>query len=216
MHVDDDLPIRSTALSFDVLETIHDRGGATLPEVVDAFDMPESTVHDHLATLTRMGYLVREGGQYRPSLRFLTIGGQVRSQYQLFRVAETQLRELAQETGEHANLMVEEHGKGVFLYKVKGSKSVQLDTYEGMEVSLHTTAMGKAILAELPADERAAIFDRHGLPAVTENTITDRDELLGNLTVSANGATRPITRSDCPGSAVSLLRSRPTRGSSGR
>jgi len=181
MNTSDDPSIRSLGFSFDLFETIHDRGEATASEVVDEFDEPESTVHDHLTTLTRMGYLVDEDGRYRPSLRFLTVGGHVRSRFGLFQVAESEVRELARETGEHANLMVEENGKGVFLYKVKGAESVNLDTYERMEVYLHTTAMGKAILAELPAEERDAIVDRHGLPAVTENTITDRDELLAEL-----------------------------------
>ncbi|MEF8852370.1 MAG: IclR family transcriptional regulator [Haloarculaceae archaeon] len=181
MHADDDPPIKSTAFSFDLLEAVHDRGEVTLPAIVDEFDMPKSTVHDHLTTLTRMGYLVNEDGTYRLSLRFLNFGGRVRSRFQFFQVAESKVRELAKETGEHANLMVEENGKGVFLYKVKGSESVNLDTYEGMEVSLHTTAMGKAILAELPAEKRDAILDRHGLPAVTDNTITDRAELMEDL-----------------------------------
>ena len=39
--------------------------------------------------------------------------------------------------------MVEENGLGILLYKVKGSQSINPDTYEGMEVALHTTAMGK-------------------------------------------------------------------------
>jgi DNA-binding IclR family transcriptional regulator len=181
MHADSDLPIQSTAFSFDLLEAVHDLGEATLPEIVDEFDRPKSTVHDHLNTLTRLGYLVNEDGRYRLSLRFLNLGGQVRSRSPVFEVAESEVRELAQETGEHANLMVEENGKGVFLYKVKGDESVTLDTYEGMEVFLHTTAMGKAILADLSPERRDAIIDEHGLPAVTENTVTDRTALLEEL-----------------------------------
>ena len=181
MRAESDPPIQSTAVSLEILEAVHELGEATLPEVVDEFDRPKSTVHDHLATLTRMGYLVNEDGTYRLSLRFLNFGGRVRSRNQLFQVAESKVRELAKETGEHANLMVEENGKGVFLYKVKGAESVTLDTYEGMEVYLHTTAMGKAILAEMPAEERDAIIDRYGLPAVTDNTISDYGELLEEI-----------------------------------
>jgi DNA-binding IclR family transcriptional regulator len=46
-----------------------------------------------------------------------------------------------------------------------------------MRVPLQTTALGKTILANRPADEVDEIIERHGLPAVTERTITDRDEL---------------------------------------
>lgn len=181
MHADDDPPIRSTAFSFDILEMVAEHGEATLSEVVTEFDKPKSTVHDHLMTLVDMRYLVQDGTRFRPSLRFLSYGGQARSRFELFQVAEEEVRELASETGEHANLLVEENGKGVYLFKSKGSNSVSLDTYEGMEVYLHTTALGKAILAELPREERDAIIDKYGLPAATENTVTNRAELEEEL-----------------------------------
>ncbi|WP_245724245.1 IclR family transcriptional regulator C-terminal domain-containing protein [Natronorubrum texcoconense] len=37
------------------------------------------------------------------------------------------------------------------------------------------------ILAHLPDEEIAAALDCHGLPAQTENTITDEDELFADL-----------------------------------
>jgi IclR family acetate operon transcriptional repressor len=181
MHAEEDPPIKSTATSLDIVETVHDLDGATLPEIADRFQKPESTVHDHLKTLTDAGYLVRDGRIFRVGIKFLSMGGHARSRKKLFQVAESELRELATETGEHANLMTEEGGRGIFLYKHKGIQSVQLDTYEGMVVDLHTTAMGKAILAEYPEATRDAIIAEHGLEPVTENTITDRDELEAGL-----------------------------------
>ncbi|WP_436906766.1 IclR family transcriptional regulator [Halosimplex marinum] len=182
MHAERDPPIKSTATSLDIVEAVHAMGGATLSEVVEQFEKPRSTVHDHLKTLTDAGYLVKDGREFRVSVRFLNLGGRARAQSELFQVAEAEVRELAGDTGEHANLMVEENGRGVFLYKVKGSQSVHLDTYEGMEVDLHTTAMGKAILSELPREKRDAIVDEHGLEPVTAETITDREELETELT----------------------------------
>jgi len=181
MHAERDPPIKSTATSLDVIEAVHGMGGATLSEVVEQFEKPQSTVHDHLKTLTEAGYLVKDGREFRVSVRFLNLGGRARARSQLFQVAEAEVRELASDTGEHANLMVEENGRGIFLYKVKGSQSVYLDTYEGMEVDLHTTAMGKAILAELSPEKRDAIVDEHGLEPVTAETITDRDTLEAQL-----------------------------------
>jgi DNA-binding IclR family transcriptional regulator len=181
MHVDRDPPINSTAMSLDVVETVHELGGATLSELVEQFDKPRSTVHDHLKTLTEAGYLVRDGRTYRVSVRFLNLGGRARAETDLFQVAESELKQLADDTGEHANLMVEENGRGVFLYKVKGSQSVNLDTYEGKEVALHTTAMGKTILAEMDERRRTEIVAEHGLNPVTPQTITDEVALEEEL-----------------------------------
>jgi len=52
MHTEQNPPIKSTALSLDVIETVHALDGATLSEVLDQFEKPRSTVHDHLKTLT--------------------------------------------------------------------------------------------------------------------------------------------------------------------
>ena len=176
-----DFTIKSTALSFDIIQYVQEANGATLSEIVDEYQKPKSTLHGHLSTLEELGYLTREGQTYHVSIRFLNLGGKARSRSDLYSVAEDEVRNLAFETGEHANLMVEYNGLGIFLIKQKGPDSVRLDTYEGMEVHLHTTAMGKAILAEMSDGKREQIIDEHGLPAVTENTITDRAELESEL-----------------------------------
>lgn len=80
-----------------------------------------------------------------------------------------------------ANLLVEEHGRGVFLYRAKGADAVHMDTHAGKRVPLHTTGFGKSILAHLPAKRVETILDRHGLPSVTSGTITDRAALYEEL-----------------------------------
>jgi len=176
-----DPPIASTAFSFELVERIQELNGATLPELVDRFNKPKSTAHDHLRMLVELGYLVNEGRTYRVSARFLNLGGQARTRSELFRVVEDGVQQLALDTGEHANLMVEHNGLGIFLVKEKGLDSVRLDAYEGMEVYLHTTALGKAILTEMDERGRNRIIETHELPKATDHTITDRGELLDQL-----------------------------------
>lgn len=182
MHADKNPPIKSTAFSFDIIEYIHACGSVTLPEVTKEFNKPKSTIHDHMATLTELGYLVKEGRSFRVSIKFLNLGGRARARSPFFQVAKGEVRQLAADTGEHANMMVEENGLGIFLYKERGPRSVNLDTYEGMEVYLHTTAMGKTILAEMSEDKREEIIDTYGLPEVTPNTITSYDTLMEEIT----------------------------------
>ena len=64
---------------------------------------------------------------------------------------------------------------------LKELDAVTPDTHTGKRRSLHNTALGKAILAHLPDDRVSEILDRHGLPAATPNTITDRDRLHETL-----------------------------------
>jgi len=46
---------------------------------------------------------------------------------------------------------------------------------------LHQTASGKAILSQLPDERVTEILNRHGLPAATDATVTDRAELRTEL-----------------------------------
>jgi DNA-binding IclR family transcriptional regulator len=66
-----------------------------------------------------------------------------------YQVAESTVKSLTSETGEPANLLVEEQGMGVYLVWSKGEAAGDLDTYVGLRTHLHTTALGKAILAYL-------------------------------------------------------------------
>ncbi len=177
----DDVPIKAAKISMDIVETVRDLDGAGVSEVANELDRPTSTVHDHLRTLEQEQYLVKQGEKYHVSTRFLQLGDQARSRRKVFEIARPEINELAEKTGEHANLMIEEHGLGVFLYRARGSDAVQLDTHAGMRVPLQTTALGKAIMAHRPREEVEAILDRHGLPEVTENTVTDRDTLFEQL-----------------------------------
>nr|WP_281370067.1 IclR family transcriptional regulator C-terminal domain-containing protein [Naumannella cuiyingiana] len=54
-------------------------------------------------------------------------------------------------------------------------------TEVGRRVSLHSTGVGKALLAQLDRDEAARLVARTGLAAATDRTIVTADELLDHL-----------------------------------
>jgi DNA-binding IclR family transcriptional regulator len=69
----------------------------------------------------------------------------------------------------------------VFIARERGESAVSLDSYTGQSGHLHTTALGKTVLAYLPRDRVEAIIDRQGLLAMTDQTITDREALFDGL-----------------------------------
>lgn len=175
------LPIGSTKRTFDVVETVQQLGTARVSEVADERDLPESTAHAYLRSLVELGYLVRDDQKYRLSLKFLHVGGSARRDRSIFDVGRPTVDRLADETGERANLMVEENGEGIYVYKAMGESGVKLDTFPGTILPLHTTALGKAILAHLPDERIAELVDDRPLEKVTENTITSPDQLRSEL-----------------------------------
>lgn len=173
--------IRTVDRTFDIVETLTQLDGAGVSELARRVELPKSTVYNHLRTLERAEYVVRRGDEYRVGLKFLQLGERARSQHDLYQVARTEVDRLAEKTGEISGLMVEEHGYGVFVYRGRGAEAAHIDTLVGDRVPLHCTALGKAILAYLLDSRREAIVDRHGLPAITERTITDRESLAAEL-----------------------------------
>ncbi|WP_435158255.1 IclR family transcriptional regulator [Haladaptatus sp. DFWS20] len=174
-------PVKTAHTVFNVIEAILELEGARFTELVDHLGMAQSTLHDHLKTLESMGMLVRDGNEYRVGIRFLEYGEQTRQQRQLYEVGRPQVKELAEETGEHASLMIEENGDGVLLCIEKGDVAVNLGAYAGIRVPLTSNAPGKAILAHLNEERIDEIIVEHGLPQLTSKSITDRSELDNEL-----------------------------------
>lgn len=172
------LPVESLRTSVRVLEALRAQNGATVTEVAAHLDVAKSTVHDHLTTLHALEFVAKRGAEYRVGMRILELGDAERQDTTLYRLARPELRKLAATTGDHANLMVEEHGFGVYLDVVEGDDAAQLDTHAGFRTHLHTTAMGNAILAHLPDERVHAIVDERGLPAHTDHTVTEQEELF--------------------------------------
>lgn len=174
-------PIQAAQITVAVLRGLKELNGAGVTELADHLGMSKSRVHNYLATLQQEEYVVKEGTTYDVGLRLVGLGTYARHQQEIYEVAKPELQSLAEETGELVNLLVEEYGKGIYLVREQGENAVEVDSYTGHRVHLHNTALGKAILAELPGERVENVIDEHDLPATTGNTITDREQLLERL-----------------------------------
>lgn len=179
-----DVPIRSVQTTTRIIEALCELDGAGVSEIAADLDLPTSTVFDHLRTLEQNEFVTSDDDGYHVSTRFLDIGGHARKRDHLYQIAEPEIQKIARQTGEHANLVIEEFGRAVFYAKAEGEDAFQLDTHVGRTVHLSTTSAGKAILAELPDREIDSIIDEHGLPRVTDHTITDREQLFEEIEVT--------------------------------
>ncbi|UPM45230.1 IclR family transcriptional regulator (plasmid) [Halocatena salina] len=174
--------VKTATTTLRVVEVLHEQNGSTVTEISKELGLSKSTVYKHLKTLEAERYVVKEDDDtYYVGLPFLSLGVQARRRRRLYETAKPQIQELAQASNEMANLLVEEHGRGIFLYRSDSNQAVNLDTHAGRDVYLHTTAMGKAILAYLPEERVIEIIDQHGLARMTEHTITEESELFEEL-----------------------------------
>ena len=173
--------LQTTETTFEIIELLLERDGERLTEVAAALGLANSTVYNHLVTLEERGFVVRDGGEYRVGLEFLRIGGQARDQNNINKLSHSAVEKLAEQTGEQAHFIVEENGRGYHVYLSPGEQAVSVDTRAGKRIYLHANASGKAILAHLDDERVDAILDRWGMPQITDDTITDREELKERL-----------------------------------
>ncbi|MFW5905638.1 MAG: IclR family transcriptional regulator [Halorhabdus sp.] len=171
---------KTTETSLQVVESLRGTDGMTIDELSEHLGLAPSTAHRHLATLKKHGYVVRDNDVYALGLRFLTIGGQIQRRVTAYPMIKEKVDSLAAETGERAQFMVEENGQRVYLYTEVGQSAVQTGAHVGKRGSIHTSAAGKAILAEYDRDRVEDIIDAHGLDDGHDG-ITTRDDLFEEL-----------------------------------
>ena len=174
-------PVKSIVTTFDIVQALRRLDGAGVTELANELDLPKSSVYNYLSTLEQEEYVVKRDGKYHLGLRFLDLGRYVRERDDLYETARPELESIAEETGELVNLLVEEHGQGVYVCRVRGDQAVNVAASTGHRVSLHNTGLGKAILAYLPEERVDEILDEHGMDAATPHSITDREELKAEL-----------------------------------
>lgn len=173
--------VKSVGTLFEILEHIHNNGPTGVTELSRELGLSKGGIHRYLRTLVEQGYALNDGGTYDLGLRFLTLGGHVRQSFPHSELIGEKVAELAAETGQRGQFLAEEHGYGVYLYRERGTQAANFEAVTGKIVHLHTTAAGKAILAHLPEDDVQEIIETHGLPAETENSITEPAELFAAL-----------------------------------
>lgn len=173
--------VSTTETSLDVVDVLRERGSATVEELEAELGLTNSTVHRHLTTLQDRGYVLRNGGSYRLGFKMLTIGGQLRRDVTAYPMIKEKVDHLAEQTDERAQFIVREGNERIYLYTETGDNPVQTGAYTGRRGPIHSSAAGKAIVANLPESERDRLLDSLDLRKTGPNTITDPDELREDL-----------------------------------
>jgi DNA-binding IclR family transcriptional regulator len=173
--------VQTTARVFNIITVLQSMNGATLDEVAAEMPLSKSSVYNHLMTLKQQGYIVKEDDTYDLGIKFLDHGTYAKERRAITKVSKPVMENLADETGELVWLSVEERGQKRFVNKMEGSQAIPTKSHCGSSSPLHSTASGKSILAFLPKSYVDEILDCYGMPKLTDETITDRDELYNEL-----------------------------------
>ena len=177
-------PSPGTDRTLDILEVLSDHpSGLTLAELVRATELPQNSVFRIANVLQTRGYVSRDETDKRFILSNKLFGlGQPRvNEKSLVMCGYDTLKQLRDDTGETAQMMVRSGRKGVVLEQAAGRHAVKVMGETGLQVPLYSCAPGKAILAWLPEPEFDAWLSSVTLKSFTANTLSTRKKLVDGL-----------------------------------
>ncbi|MGW0517972.1 IclR family transcriptional regulator [Crossiella sp. NPDC003009] len=165
-----------------VLDALAEHSRVT--ELARATGLPKSTVHRVLQTLAEQGFaLADRQGNYLAGPKVLALAGRVLQRLDPARRARPALAALQGETGCAVHFAMLLGAELVYVDKVEGDKPYRMASRVGMSLPLHSSAIGKAVLAALPEVELAPLLGRLRLAARTPRTAVSpaalRDRLAG-------------------------------------
>src|SRR6267142_1797920 len=155
----------------------------SLAELCPALKLHKSTVHRLMMVLEQHRLVVKnpDTGRYRLGLRLYELGSRAIDGLDLRGRARPYLDRLQAEFGETVFCCILDEGQVFYVEKVESQRSVRTACTVGSRAPAYCTAVGKAMLAELPDAEVSKIVRRWGLKPVTANTITTAGALKTEL-----------------------------------
>lgn len=180
----DVLPVKSADRTLDILELLAaEPRGLTISEISGRLSFARSSTHGLVHTLQSRGYLMQDGGRrFQLGARLVQLGLNAGDRLELRSVARRSLENLVAATHDTALLAVPAHGELLYVDKVlSDARDVRTDPRVTSRVPLHSSSLGKALLAALDDAAVTRVVGRSGLQPVTPFTIADTRLLLADL-----------------------------------
>lgn len=152
-------------------------------EIAMALGLHKSTVSGLVATLAANGYLDQNPStrKYTLGLRLLERSSVLLGQMDIRRVARPHLDRLHDWRGESVNMGIRDGNEVVYIDQLPSIHATGMREEVGKRAPLHSTALGKALIAWLPPSELHSVVKRCHLVALTPRTITTMEEFLQEL-----------------------------------
>ncbi|WP_299820162.1 DNA-binding transcriptional regulator KdgR [uncultured Roseibium sp.] len=171
---------------FAVLESLVDERSVGLADLAQRAMTSKSTAHRLLQTMVDLGYVEQdpETEKYRLTLKLFSLGARsLEEQSDLLRVADKAMGKLSRATGESINLGVldNQEQRVVYIHKYESFYNLSMKSTLGLRNPLHSTSLGKALLAWRDEDEIRELLAKMDMKKQAPNTITDPEVFFDQL-----------------------------------
>ncbi|MPY90616.1 MAG: helix-turn-helix domain-containing protein [Luteitalea sp.] len=171
--------------AFSLLEDFRQKPeGLSYVELVERHrGISKVSVYRILCSLEALGYLEKDDDSKRYQLgsKFIELGSLTEKRLDIIRLAEPYMRKIRDTWGENVNLAKIQAGELVYLRSLEGTYPIVVRELTSRNVAVYSSALGKAILADLAPLERDAFVSRIQFKKLTPNTITDKETFMRDL-----------------------------------
>lgn len=157
--------------------------GLTLTEAANRAVLPVSSAHRLLSTLQQERFVRfdQERTRWFVGVEAFAAGSGFLRSRDLVTVARPYMRHLMEESGETVSLAVEDGGQVVYLAQVECRQLMRALASPGQRAPLHSSAVGKAILAFTPEERCEVLVAGVRLERFTERTISTQNAFMAAL-----------------------------------
>ncbi|WHY68855.1 IclR family transcriptional regulator [Neobacillus sp. SuZ13] len=176
--------IQSVDRALKILDLFDERERElTITEISKRMNLHKSTVHSLLKTLELHHYISQneENGKYLLGLKLIERGNMVVSNLDLRNIARKHLEWLSETTNLTIHLVILDGQEGVYLDKVEGSGVTVVYSRIGRRVPIHTSAVGKSLVATKTDSELDLLLDGYMYTRHTEKSIGSKEEFLAEI-----------------------------------
>lgn len=151
-------------------------------EIVAAVDLPKATVHRILATLVERDFIrVADGGAHVPGPKILSLAGVAYDRVDVSTIVQPYVDDLVRRVQCTVHVGVRSGDEIIYLVRTDSDKPYRMPSRVGASIPLHTSAIGKAILAELDDDALQRFVNRAGLPRRTARSLSSLRALRAEI-----------------------------------
>jgi len=152
----------------------------TLSQLAQRADLPLATAHRLVGELVAWGALVRsKTGHYEVGQRIWELGLLAPLPSGLRQIAAPFLQDVYKATSVTVHFAVREDIKALYLDRISGNDAIPVVSRVGGRLPLHTTGVGKVLLAYAPDDIQVRVLG--SLTRMTRYSITDAEVLEEQL-----------------------------------
>ncbi len=151
-------------------------------DIVEETRLAKATVHRILATLVEQEFITGDSDRgFHPGPRLLGIAGRAISRLDITSLAEPIVDALVREVDCTIHVGVVNGFEMVYVIRRDSTKPYRMASRVGLSMPMHCSGMGKVVLASWSAEHVDRFIAEAGLPARTDRTITDPQQLHAEL-----------------------------------